>query len=51
MRKGTELLLKDMTTDINVPVVLRWNGRELEMIAKTVMRKKDFKSRTKKFSI
>ena len=51
MSKGTELLLKDMTTDINVPVVLRWNGRELEMIAKTVMRKKDFKSRTKKFSI
>ena len=51
MSKGTELLLKDMTTDINVPVVLRWNGRELEMIAKTVMRKKNFMTRTKKYSI
>ena len=51
LSKGTEILLKDMSTDINVPVVLRWNGRELEMIAKTVMRKKNFKSRTKKYSI
>jgi len=51
MSKGTELLLKDMTTDINVPVVLRWNGKELEMIAKTVMRKKNFMTRTKKYSI
>ena len=51
LSKGTEILLKDMSTDINVPVVLRWNGRELEMIAKTVMRKKNFKSRTKKYSV
>ena len=51
LSKGTEILLKDMSTDINVPVVLRWNGRELEMIAKTVMRKKNFKSRTRKYSI
>ena len=51
LSKGTEILLKDMSTDINVPVVLRWNGRELEMIAKTVMRKKNFKTRTKKYSI
>jgi len=51
LSKGTEILLKDMSTDINVPVVLRWNGRELEMIAKTVMRKKNFMTRTKKYSI
>ena len=51
LSKGTEILLKDMSTDINVPVVLRWNGRELEMIAKTVMRKKNFKSRTKKYAV
>ena len=31
--------------------VLRWNGKELEMIAKTIMRKKDFKSSTKKYSV
>jgi len=48
---GVNILLKDMGTDINVPVVLRWNGKELEMIAKTIMRKKNFKSSTKKYSI
>ena len=40
-----------MGTNINVPVVLRWNGKELEMIAKTIMRKKNFKSSTKKYSV
>ena len=48
---GVNILLKDMSTDINVPVVLRWNGKELEMIAKTIKRKKNFKSSTKKYSI
>ena len=48
---GVNILLKDMSTDINVPVVLRWNGKELEMIAKTIMRKKNFKSSTKKYAV
>ena len=48
---GVNILLKDMGTNINVPVVLRWNGKELEMIAKTIMRKKNFKSSTKKYSV
>ena len=48
---GVNILLKDMSTDINVPVVLRWDGKELDMIAKTIMRKKDFKSSTKKYSV
>lgn len=51
LSSGVEILLKDMSTDINVPVVLRWDGKELDMIAKTVMRKKNFKSRTKKYSV
>ncbi len=51
LSNGVELLLKDMSTDINVPVVLKWDGKEFDMIAKTVMRKKNFKSRTKKYSI
>tara|TARA_B100001248_G_C27225237_1_gene382197 strand:- start:65 stop:448 length:384 start_codon:yes stop_codon:yes gene_type:complete len=51
LSKGTEILLKDMSTDINVPVVLKWDGKELDMIAKTVMRKKNFKSRTKKYAV
>ena len=48
---GVNILLKDMGTNINVPVVLRWNGKELEKIAKTIMRKKNFKSSTKKYSV
>ena len=51
LSSGVEILLKDMSTDINVPVVLKWDGKEFDMIAKTVMRKKNFKSRTKKYSV
>ena len=51
LSRGTEILLKDMSTDINVPVVLKWDGKEFDMIAKTVMRKKNFKSRTRKYAV
>jgi Asp-tRNA(Asn)/Glu-tRNA(Gln) amidotransferase C subunit len=51
LKSGAEILLKDMETDINVPVVLKWDGKEFDMISKTVMRKKNFKSSTKKYSI
>ena len=51
LTSGVNILLKDMSTDINVPVVLRWNGKELEMIAKTIMRKNNFKSSTKKYAV
>lgn len=39
-----EAVLTDLKTDINVPFVLSWNRRnnEMEMVAKTVMRKKGF---------
>ena len=41
-----EAVLKDMRTDINMPFVLKWNKntQELELVAKTVMRKKGFKT-------
>ena len=50
---GVNLLFKDMQTDINVPVVLRYDdkNKEIDMISKTVMRKKNFKSSTKKFAV
>ena len=50
---GINLLFKDMRSDINVPVVLRYDklNKEIDMISKTVMRKKNFKSRTKKYSV
>lgn len=41
-----EAVLKDIQTDINVPFVLQWNNRarELELVAKTVMRKRNFRT-------
>ena len=46
-----EAVINDMRTDINMPFVLdlKKNG-ELELIAKTVMRKKDFKTPDPKLS-
>ena len=44
--KDIERIIKSISTDINIPIVIKWNERkgEIEMIAKTVMRKKSFKS-------
>tara|TARA_R110000803_G_scaffold111305_3_gene179743 strand:+ start:2694 stop:3080 length:387 start_codon:yes stop_codon:yes gene_type:complete len=41
-----EGVLKDMQTDINMPFVLKWDKetQEFELIAKTIMRKKGFKT-------
>ena len=39
-----EAVISDMKTDINMPFVLNLKGQELELVAKTVMRKKDFKT-------
>ena len=45
-----EAVINDMKTDINMPFVLNLKGGELELVAKTVMRKKNFKSPDKKLS-
>jgi len=42
-----------MQTDINVPFMLQWDAEnnELDLIAKTVMRKKDFKTPDREFAV
>ena len=45
-----EAVVNDMKTDINMPFVLNLKGGELELVAKTVMRKKDFKTPNRKLS-
>ena len=45
-----EAVINDMKTDINMPFVLNLKGGELELIAKTVMRKKNFKTSGPKMS-
>ena len=48
-----EAVLKDMQTDINMPFVLKYDRRtqEFDLIAKTVMRKKGFKTTSDVLSV
>jgi hypothetical protein len=48
-----EAVMKDLQTDINLPFALRWDAKnnELDLIAKTVMRKKDFKTSNQEFAV
>lgn len=44
--KDTEVVLKDLQTQLNVPVAIEYDRKndELDVIAKTIMRKKDFRT-------
>jgi homoserine dehydrogenase len=44
MGPDAEAVIKDMRTDINMPFVLNFKNGELELVAKTIMRKKNFKT-------
>ena len=39
--------LKDMSTNLNLPVVIKTKGNEIEVINKTIMRKQNFKTPNK----
>jgi len=41
---NSEAILKDMQSDLNLPVVVNWKNGEFEVVNKTIMRKKAFKS-------
>jgi len=50
--KDAEAVIKDMRTDINVPFVLKLNkDGSFELISKTVMRKKGFKTSNKELKL
>jgi len=42
--KGTEVVLKDIQADLNIPVVVKFKNGEFVVINKTIMRKKNFKT-------
>ena len=48
-----EAVMKDMATDVNMPFALQWDSqnKELDLVAKTVMRKKDFKTSDPEFAV
>ena len=45
-----QAVINDMKTDINMPFVLKKDGNELDLVAKTVMRKKNFMTSNPKLS-
>ena len=53
MGPNSQAVMKDLQTDINLPFVLQWDDKnnELDLIAKTVMRKADFKTSNKEFPV
>jgi hypothetical protein len=53
MGPDMEGTFKDLTTDINLPFVLRWDRdeEELDLVAKTVMRKRNFKTDNQEFPV
>ena len=53
MKPDFEALLFDIQTNINIPFVISWDekNKELDLVAKTIMRKKDFKSSNQKFKV
>lgn len=48
-----EAVLNDISTEINVPFVMKMNRKNgaLELVSKTIMRKKDFKTPDKKLRV
>ena len=50
---NAEAVMKDLKTDVNVPFILRWDkqNQEMDLIAKTVMRKADFATDDREFPI
>ena len=53
MGPDAEAVMKDMRTDVNVPFALQWDkdNQELDLVSKTVMRKQDFKSSNRDFTV
>ena len=53
MGPDKEAIMKDLESDINIPFVLKWNRKtnQLDLVAKTVMRKKNFKSPDREFPV
>lgn len=51
LNSNAEAVMKDLSTDVNVPFVIKKQGDNLQLIAKTVMAKKNFKTTNKQFPV
>ncbi len=50
---AVEKLIRSISTGINIPVAIKWNKKkkEVEVVAKTIMRKRNFKTRDKQMKV
>ncbi len=44
MPVNSQAVMKDLSSELNIPFVLNKDGKEKDLVAKTVMRKKDFRT-------
>lgn len=53
MKIDTEAVINDVSSKLNIPFVMTYDSRnnEVDLVSKTIMRKSDFKTVTKKFKI
>jgi hypothetical protein len=53
LKRGDEKVINDIFSKLNVPVVVEWNSKEKELsiVPKTVMRKKEFKTPNQKIQV
>lgn len=50
---NAQAVINDLQTEINLPFVLKWDSKnkEYDLVSKTIMRKKDFKTSNKKLLV
>ena len=46
-----EAVINDVANDVNIPFVINDRSKDKEMVTKTIMRKKDFKSNDPKLKV
>ena len=53
MKINTEAVINDVSSRLNIPFVLVYDKKnhEVDLVSKTIMRKSDFKTYTKKYRI
>lgn len=51
MPHSSQAVMKDLSSELNIPFVLEPDGAETDLVAKTVMRKKDFKTSNKELPV
>jgi len=49
--KNIEAVLHDVQSDVNIPFILKYNNGKIELVSKTIMRKKNFRTSDRKCNV